>query len=74
MRRTTQKWKPKLGERYYSLAVNDAPANCIACSCWDDDAVDRGRYEKGLVFKTRTEAGEMVERIIRFVKRERGLK
>lgn len=66
-------WKPKLGEKYYSLIVNDGPVRRIIYIKWDNDDVDKRRYKNGFVFKTVEEAEEMAEKISAFVKKERGI-
>jgi hypothetical protein len=47
------KWKPSLGERYFTICLADK--NPII---WDDDSIDNIFYERGLVFKTKEEAEE----------------
>ena len=45
-------WKPKCGERYFYIGHDGFVYSCT----WDNDELDNGRLELGLVFKTE-EAG-----------------
>ncbi len=66
-------WKPESGKGYYTLVFNGDPRDGAIYTRWDNDGVDKKRYEGGLVFKTKEETKEMVEKIASFVRRERGL-
>ncbi len=64
-------WKPNMGDGYYMPAISGDFA--YEHYIWDDDPMDLLAYDRGLVFKTKNEAKEMTEKILDFVKEERGI-
>ena len=55
-------WKPKEGETYYSPAINDE--DNYWPNTWLNDNIDKIRYRRGLVFKTKEEAINMAEKML----------
>ena len=51
------RWKPELGQRYYSLDSKGSPYDDI----WSNDYIDRNRSEIGNCFQTKEEAERVVE-------------
>lgn len=63
-------WKPNIGDRYY---VPNLERHDIIKGNWDDTSFDSYRYNNGLVFRTEEEAQNMLNEILSFVKKERGI-
>lgn len=61
------RWKPSLGEECYS--VNFLDKDPVMCYHWADDYADNILYERGLVFKTREEAEEVVKTMLDSISR-----
>jgi len=58
-----ERWKPKNHENYFTLTLeNDGIRTCCVCS-WCGDSKDINRYNARLVFHTKEEAKEKVEKI-----------
>lgn len=53
----SNRWRPKMGQKYYFLDGG----GFVYDDRWDDDSVDRGRFEIGNCFKTEEEAERVVE-------------
>jgi hypothetical protein len=53
-------WKPKVGEKYYCVALRTVE---VVIYTWKDDAVDDLLYNTGNCFKTEEEATKMLESI-----------
>ena len=50
-------WKPKIGDRYWSLGNT-----IVYPQTWGDDEFDRDRYESGRVYKTKEECEKALDR------------
>lgn len=56
-------WKPKLGDLYYCPSL--ITINMYVCANWDDGHLDVVRLERGAVFKTKAEAAEAAEKMLK---------
>lgn len=59
------KWKPKLGERYYTPYFDISPSQSFVYGIigWCDNQIDHELYEKGWCFKTKEECQEFCNRL-----------
>ena len=61
-------WKPNCGEEFYIPTVVGIYNKYV----WNNGTVANNMYEAGIIFNNKEEAGEMSERIRKFVRQERG--
>lgn len=59
------KWKPKVGERYYTIAGNTCSNNIFFVESykWVNDSRDNELYYRRIVFKTKEECQEFCNRL-----------
>lgn len=62
-------YKPKEGEKYFTLNLILGKFNIIHCECYDD-SIDKIRLKSGLIFRTKKEA-EAKEKEIRTILKKR---
>lgn len=49
-------WKPKFGDRYYSMGITDTTIPYMTVYTWEDCIVDYARLKLGLIYRTEKEA------------------
>jgi hypothetical protein len=59
-------WKPKHGEEYYYPAIITTEG--ISLTHWENDIVDRHRFEHNLIYKTKEEAIARAKEILELIK------
>ena len=64
-------WRPREGEKYYVPRIAIRPEDMHYYYYWDNDGVDRKRYDMGIVCKTKEEAIEMTQRMMEVAKEVR---
>ncbi len=61
-------WKPREGEKYYVPSIAIRPEDMHYYYYWDNDGVDRKRYDMGIVCKTKEEAIALTEKMLAVAK------
>lgn len=64
-------WKPREGEKYYVPRIAIRPEDMHYYYYWDNDGVDRKRYDMGIVCKTKEEAIALTEKMLAVAKEVR---
>ena len=64
------KWKPKLGERYYTPYFDISPSQSFVYGIigWCDNQIDHELYEKGWCFKTKEECQSFCDKLNQAIK------
>ena len=57
------KWKPNVGDDYYSILFSNKYGFFPLCYGWDNSSVDMDVHNKGWVFRTREECEEFCNRL-----------
>ncbi len=63
-----KQWKPKLGEKYWSVDLSET--NGVEYNTWDDYEFDKNLLKHDAVYKTKEEALQAYQKVIKALKEE----